>query len=1020
MNLTRSEQATLHFYQWERWGRGYYLFETPIDIEPPYQRFQHSAYAPKKIVDDGRVPSLFARAKKLFAPSKETEVEELPEIIPQYLSIDAVPKYVAFSLSFPKEQEIQPRVCQEFLGILSYTNHPISFEIIGMHKEIRIQIVCSEQDEDRVTSQLGAYFPSVQIVSTNPQLPFDEIQDIAICDFGISDEFIRPIQASDNFRIDPLTSIIATMETLKEGDVVTFQTIFKGVTAPWGRDMLRSVSDGMGGSFFADAPEMLNLSKEKVSSPLFSAVFRIGAQGNSSEQSSYLASELARSITTVSQSEVNKLIPLSNEGYKYDFHRYNLLHRTSNRLGCIVNAKELATFVHYPNNTVVSKKLGTQSGTTKQAPHEYVDAKYFIGINQHQRQEYRVGLTDEARLRHIHVIGATGVGKSTLLANMVITDAELGNGCAMFDPHGDIVEDIMARIPEHRINDVILIDPSDTECPVGFNLLHATTEAEKIVLSSDLTGAFKRFATAWGDNMSAVLQQAINAFLDNSKGGTLIELKRFLLEEKFRNNFLDNGITDPSIHYYWQYEYPMVKKGIAPLLTRIDTFLRPKIVRYMLAQKGGVDFRECIEQKKIVLIKLSQGLIGAENSYLLGSLFLSKFNQVTMGRQNLPKSQRHPFYIYCDEFQNFITDSISSILSGARKYGLGLTLAHQELAQIDDTKVLNSVISNPFTRICFRLGDTDAKKLANGFSTFSEEDMQSLGVGEAIVRIGSSANDCNVKTYPLIEVDDSKSTTKRQQVVSNTREKYGMPREDVERLLQELLPKISKKKEIKVKEQPKEKKPKPIQEVPVVPPQSTEIPKGEKEKVVTAPTDDSEISKKKKVYLEQLEKQEQVKRHREIQTYVQTIARQRGFKAEIEKQTTHGGRVDVVLTHKKITIAIEVAITNSIAYEVQNVQKCLSDNYSYIYVISESDVHLRNIQERLKADSPKTNSNIFFLQPQEFIQHLDNLDNFKTKQERKIQGYRVKTDFSNDRSLNSSAKQSEMENMIINAMRKKK
>ena len=132
----------------------------------------------------------------------------------------------------------------------------------------------------------------------------------------------------------------------------------------------------------------------------------------------------------------------------------------------------------------------------------------------------------------------------------------------------------------------------------------------------------------------------------------------------------------------------MVSKRIAPLLTRIDTFLRPKVIRYMLAQTGGVDFKKCIEEKKIVLIKLSQGLIGEENSFLLGSIFLSKFNQVAQGRQSLPKSERHPYYIYLDEFQNFVTPSITRILSGARKYGLGLVLAHQELGQIDDTKIL--------------------------------------------------------------------------------------------------------------------------------------------------------------------------------------------------------------------------------------------------------------------------------------------------------------------------------------------
>lgn len=690
----------------------------------------------------------------------------------------------------------------------------------------------------------------------------------------------------------------------------------------------------------------------------------------------------------------------------------------SNRLGCILNTHELTTFVHYPNKSVVCSKLGLQGGKTKLLPQEAINQKYVLGINHHNGTEHEVTLNDQMRLRHTHIIGATGVGKSTLIANMMIEDMKLGNGCVLFDPHGDIVEDILVGVPEHRKDDVILIDPSDTDYPVGFNLLDAKTDAEKIVLSSDLVSSFQRHATAWGDTMTAVLSNAINTFLDSSRDGTLIELKRFLLEEKFRHEFL-TSVEDPSIHYYWHNEYAMVRKSIAPLLTRIDTFLRPKILRYMLAQTKGVDFRQCIEGKKIVLIKLSQGLIGDQNSFLLGSIFLSKFNQVAQARQSLSKSQRHPYYIYLDEFQNFITPSITRILSGARKYGLGLILAHQELAQIDDTKTLNSVISNPHIRICFRLGDVDAKRLESGFSYFEQQDLQSLGIGQAIMRIGSSQDDCNISTFPLPQIA-THAQILRESIITNTRKSYAQPKSELDQLLVELLPKQPRPKTKLRTENLTPKVEEPVKKVPPGPPPTIEIPKGEEKKPVTKSTDNSEVLQKKKVYLKHLEKQERVKQHQEIQNFIRTIARQRGFKAEIEKQTTSGGRVDVALTHKNINIAIEVAITNSIYYEVQNVQKCLADNYSYIYVISESTVHLKNIQQKLEVELIQTNNNIFFLKPQEFIQHLDSLDIFKTKQERKIKGYRVKTDFSDDRSLNSSVKQNEINDMIIKSMRNKK
>lgn len=694
MGLSVSEQATHDFYQWESLGRGHTLFEIPVDIEPPYAPFVRNSLKYNSSIDDGKVPSIFERTIKFFSSEPEEQVEEL-ELDPSYLTVDDVPKLRGISLSFNEKYEILSSVVTEFLNILSCTKHTISFEIYGSFENITIQMVSSEEDYFTIESQLKAYFPSI---ITNPFDPsdiiFNDDRNMVIADFAMDEEFMRPIATTQNYKIDPLTSIIGTVDQLQEGEAFLLQTIFKGVSAPWSRDISYSVSDGKGVSFFSDAPEMVTCAKEKVSQALFSVVMRMVVEGANQHRSNYLASTIAGHISTLTNSPYNKLTPLSNEGYSFDFHLHNVHHRLSNRLGFLLNTKELATLVHYPNSTIVSEYLHTHSGKTRAVPTSFRKGSYFLGNNFHKGVHHAVKINDEQKLRHSHIIGATGVGKSTLIANMIIDDMNRGNGLFLFDPHGDIVEDVLARVPEHRVHDVILVDPYDTEYPIGFNLLNANTDAEKIVLSSDMVGAFKRFATSWGDNMSSVLSQAVNTFLENPKGGTLIELKRFLLEDDFRHTFLQ-GVDDPSIHYYWNNEYIYLKKRIAPLLTRIDTFLRPKIIRYMLAQKQGIDFTECIEQKKIVLLKLSQGLIGQENSYLLGSLFLSKINQVALGRQSLSKEQRHPFYVYLDEFQNFITPSISSILSGSRKYGLGLVLAHQELAQIDDFQVLNSVLSNP-------------------------------------------------------------------------------------------------------------------------------------------------------------------------------------------------------------------------------------------------------------------------------------------------------------------------------------
>ena len=1017
--MSASEKATFNFYEWEYRNRGYYHFDTPIDIEPPYTPFFHKHYDDSSIIDDGRVPSLFNRIGKLLTPPKEKEVEEKRKVLPKIISFDKKPQLVGFSLSFPKNQEILPLRNSEFLNMLSFTEHPVSFEIVGTQKEICIQIICSTQDKGRTLSHLKAYFPTLisqEIEADN--LGFDRGKDIAIADFGIHDEFMRPLYTTTTFAIDPLTSIIATMDMLQEHDVALFQVMFKGITSPLAKDIPYAVGDGVGGSFFSDAPEMPKCAEAKISSPLFSVVMRIATQGNTDYRSQYLAQELSRSISSISSSEHNKLIPLSNEGYPYDFHTYNVHNRLSNRLGFILNSQELNSFVHYPNKSVVSEKLGIGNTKTKALPKEVLNQKYVLGVNKHNGIETSVTINDEARLRHCHLIGATGTGKSTLIANMMIEDMNAGNGCVLFDPHGDIVEDILLRIPEHRKQDVIIIDPSDENYAIGFNLLGATTDAEKIVLSSDLVSSFKRHATAWGDNMSAVLSNAINTFLESSRNGTLIELKRFLLEDTFRKEFL-SSVEDPSIHYYWNNEYHLVRKGIAPLLTRIDTFLRPKVIRYMLTQTGGVDFSTCIEQKKIVLIKLSQGLIGEENSFLLGSIFLSKFNQVAQGRQSLPKSERHPYYIYLDEFQNFITPSITRILSGARKYGLGLVLAHQELGQIDDTKILNSVISNPYTRICFRLGDNDAKRLESGFSYFEQLDLQSLGLGETITRVGSSSNDFNLSTFPLVEVKDNAEVDK-DFIIKNTRDKYAQSKEKLDELLIQLLPKQTHfKKEAKEKITPKKQEETtevitPINEVEVVKEnvETREIPLS---KDIDSKTN-NDLQKRTTKYLEQAEEQETVRKHRSLQYYVRSMAQQRGFKATLEESTQKGGKVDVALIKDDIRIAIEISVTNRVDYEVQNIQKCIDDEYSLVYMISDNEKHLSNIEKQaIKEISIKHQSKIHFFASEELHLYLDALQQPQTKVKR-VRGYRVKVDYKTD---NDTSKQSSITNIIMKALRGK-
>lgn len=953
-----SQKAIEHFYEWEQKGRGYFLFPYSIALEPPFQPFYHSFNNNEEYVDDGKVPSFF---EKLFS-KKETVIEEeiIEDTPPEYFEYKPFLKQL--KISFYRKQDFDLSLWGEFLNMLSDGNGSISFEIIGKYNAIEVQLVCYPEDSQRIVHLFKAYFPELIISEVNlNHLPFNINHEVLIADFGYNEEFMRPINSS----FDALTGIMAVMENLRGNDTAMLQIIFKGVENPWASNIMNSVKVGTS-EFFPESPEMVKCAKEKVSSPLFAVVLRLAVQSDNSGNSERLAYELIYNIKAASKSEFNSLIPVSNDGYEYESHLENLRIRGTNRLGMIMNSQELLSFFHLPE----SPKLISSDSKTKAVPETVINNDYLIGINQHLGIVTEVTLNYAQRLRHCHIIGATGTGKSTLISNLFLEDIKKGNGCAIFDPHGDTIDDIIPRIPANRLNDVILIDPSDSEYAFGFNLLSAKSEIEKIVLSSDLVEAFKRHSTSWGDQMTSVLSNAIITFLNSSKGGTLIELKRFLLESSFRKEYLKT-VNDRSIHYYWDNEFTLLKKlSISPLLTRLDTFLRPKTIRYMLSQKQGLDFNEAIKGRKILLVKLSQGLVGEENSYLLGTLILSKIYQVAQARQLVTKEERHPFYIYLDEFQNFITPSINAILSGARKYGTGLVLAHQEMNQIKDTDIGNSVLSNANIRICFRLGDFDAKKLESGFSDFDSNDLQNLNIGEAIVRVGRNTDDFSLRTFPLKEMEENEN---RRIIIENTRERYSKRISEIEDDLNNLLPDYVDQKLLK-KEEPKQK----------------EVVQEEK----------SDIEEKSKEYLENFKEKEEVREHRYLQTFVKKIAEQRGFKASIE-EVIENGRVDVALIKDSIKIACEIAVSNSVEYEVKNINKCLNAGYSLVCVISNDEKHLGKIKERIESEFID-GERIRLLKPNLMTELLNFLAGNEGKEVKRVRGYRVKVNYRTEVNQNKS------------------
>ena len=975
------------FYEWEQCGRGWHVFDSPVELEPVFEPFWgHHIEAP--YVDDGKRHSVFSyiseSIKGALAPHKET----LPEI-PSESSLPGAYRYVSvhplrgLSISMPEGEKLKAPEIEKFLVMLSYCQVQVSFEIIATHATIRLQFVCAEPDALHIQSQLKAYFPGCNIADQTGTLDdlIERYGHVQIIDFGLQEEFTRPLLLPERFDLDPLTGLFGVLEHLQEGERAVIQVLFKGAINPWAESIMRSVSDSNGDSFFTDAPEMPKLAMEKIGSPLYGVVVRAVGQGHMPEDALSVLDRIGSALIQSSRSNSNGLVPLESQGYAFPQFAQNVLLRQSNRLGMILNAKELSTFVHYPFS-ISSKKLERDIRKTKAASKIAEGHEFILGKNVHQGVERIATVSASQRLKHMHLIGATGTGKSTLLQSCIVQDIVLGNGVAVLDPHGDLIESILPYIPENRQNDVIIVDPADAAYPVGFNILTAHSEVEKEILASDLVAVFRRLSTSFGDQMHSVLANAILAFLESNIGGTLIDLRRFLIEKPYRDEFL-KSVQDPNIVYYWQKEYPLLKSSsIGPILTRLDSFLRPKIIRNMVAQKKSLDFENILDTQKILFIKLSQGLIGTENSYLLGTFFVSKIYQAAMARQAISKADRKDFFLYIDEFQNFITPSMSFILSGTRKYGLACILAHQDMIQLQkqDTELASAVISNAGTRVCFRLGDIDAKRFEDGFSSFEAQDLQNLGVGQAIVRIERPEFDFTIDTLELKEPTEQ-GIAGKETVISLSRGKYGTPREEVEKTLEYLRGEHIAKEEDVV-----------ISEIKPFPPKQEILKEEVQQPVAELPTLDEEQKAKTTA---SLVRQKELSQHRYLQTLIKKMAEARGYKAVIEEPTPDGqGRVDVLLTRGEKRIACEIGVTTSKEWETHNIEKCLAAGYEIVIAVPVDKKAAELIQKQLtlKLDA-KFHSRVFVMEADALFHYLDTEVAKEASTEKRIKGYRVKVEY---------------------------
>jgi len=420
------------------------------------------------------------------------------------------------------------------------------------------------------------------------------------------------------------------------------------------------------------------------------------------------------------------------------------------------------------------------------------DSINFFGVTTFRNERKKFGIKTDDRRRHFYCIGKTGMGKSNLMENMAIQDIQMGRGIAYVDPHGEGAEKLLDFVPKERINDVIFFNPADLDYPIAFNVMEKVDFRYRHLVAGGLMGVFKKvWPDVWSARMEYILNNSILALLEYPDS-TLLGINRMLADPEYREKVVSK-ITDPIVKSFWTTEYARYTQryeveATAAIQNKVGQFISNPLIRNIIGQtKSTINMRDIMDNEKILIMNLSKGRIGEDNSRLLGALLITKLQLAAMSRVDIPEEDRKDFYLYVDEFQNFATESFANILSEARKYRLNIILGHQYIGQLiidGSTKMRDAVFGNVGTLVVFRVGAEDAEFLEREFSPqFTAEDLVNLPKYNIYLKLmidGVAAHPFSAETLPPFEpLEDSN----KDKIIQFSREKYGVKRDIVEEII---------------------------------------------------------------------------------------------------------------------------------------------------------------------------------------------------------------------------------------------
>jgi hypothetical protein len=729
---------------------------------------------------------------------------------------------------------------KSFVDHFIYSEPYIALEIANPanSEEIHFYISMPKKFRESIEKQVHSYFPQASIEKIPDYTIFSPGSFTAAATLGLKHSYALPLTTYEKMEVDPLNEIsnaLSKLGPIEEGAVI--QLILRPAGKNWRKLGLslahkmqqgKQLKDVYGNSLAGEigkgvldvmqnnkqqdkgskqvqlTPEEQELVKtieSKANKGGFRVNVRLLASAMTQQRADEILGHMENSFSQFENAEVNHLIikkRIKSKKTVFDYIFRNFDEENS----MILSTEEIASIFHLPISTTETPKIKWLKAGAAPPPLNIPKEGLLLGYNDYRGVKTDIRMSDNDRRRHLYTIGQTGAGKSNFLQELAKQDAKNGKGFCFIDPHGDAVEDILTAIPKERAEDVIIFDPSDIERPFGLNMLEydPANPQQKTFVINEMIGIFDQLYDLKATGGPMFEQYVRNAMLlimeDPESGSTLMEISKVLADEDFRRMKLSKCLN-PVVRDFWMKEAEKAGgeaalANMVPYITsKLTTFISNDMMRPIIAQQNStLNFRQIMDEGKILLVKLSKGKIGELNAHLLGMVIVGKILMNALARVDTPEDERRDFYLYLDEFQNVTTNSISQILSEARKYRLCLVLAHQFIGQLSED-ISKAVFGNVGSMCAFRVGPEDAEFLEKQFEpVFKAGDLVNVDNYNCFARTlinNELSKPFSMKTYP---------PTRGDQVAANyfkelSRLKYGRDARIVNREIMERVKLVS-------------------------------------------------------------------------------------------------------------------------------------------------------------------------------------------------------------------------------------